>query len=282
MRRTFGAACLFCLIVWLIAVGSLWAAQSHLVFMTGLSRKYTAPLDPAIFHSQQIPAADGLMLNAVALTHDSDPERYWILYCPPAGASTQVKHIQGQLKSLWELGYNVLAFDYRGFGANPGAPTEEGLYADASSAHSYLRTRQIPSSRIILTGRSLGSAVAVDLATREDAAGLLLFAPIDSVPSVATRLYPWAPVRWLAHYNFDTRTKASHLDAPVVVIYGFGDHMMPLSAARSLLENFRGPRLMVVTAGGHYQSGATSTPAVYKALMKFWPPPGRKPTTAAP
>ena len=166
-----------------------------------------------------------------------------------------------------------MAFDYRGFGNNSGRPTEEGLYADATAAYDYLiRARGVPVSRIILAGRSLGSAVAIDLATRVDAGGLLLFAPIDSVPLVAARLYPWAPVRLLATYRFDNVIKARVLDAPVVLFYGLNDSFVPLSDARALFQEFRGPKLMVETNGGHHHAGFTNVSELYRALAGFWPP----------
>jgi fermentation-respiration switch protein FrsA (DUF1100 family) len=244
-----------------------------LLFRTYASLEYTAPFDSKVFHEHTLLNDDGLTLNSVLLIHDSNPDRYWILFCPPAGASTRVDRVQSQLRGLWTLGYNVFAFDYRGFGDNAGTPTEDGLYADAAAAYQYLtRTRNVPASRVILAGRSLGSAIAVDLATRVGAGGLLLFAPIDSVPSVAARLYPWAPAHVLAGYQFDNRSKARRLSLPVVLMHGGNDSFLPLSEARSLLGEFRGPTLMVVTGGGHHNAGFVTVSELYRALTRFWPP----------
>jgi uncharacterized protein len=92
-------------------------------------------------------------------------------------------------------GFNVFAFDYRGFGRNPGTPSETGVYEDALTAYRHLTQRLgVAPQRIILAGRSLGSAVAVELATRVPSGGLLLLSAIDSVPTTASRFYPWAPV----------------------------------------------------------------------------------------
>jgi pimeloyl-ACP methyl ester carboxylesterase len=122
-----------------------------------------------------------LRLQSVVLEHDRPPGRYWVLYCPPAGASSRAARIQLHLEQLWELGYNVFALDYRGFGNNAGAPSEQKIYADALAAYDELtRTQRVAPSRIILAERSFGSAVAVELATRVNAAGLLLFSGRDS------------------------------------------------------------------------------------------------------
>jgi pimeloyl-ACP methyl ester carboxylesterase len=270
--RSVSAACIFIACLWVAAVTVLWAGQSRLVFMTGLSRQYTSALDPAIFSEHAIAGPDGLRINAVSIRKNGDPDGYWILYCPPAGASTQVQLIQNQLRALSSLRYNVFAFDYRGFGHNAGTPSEEGLYADALAAHRYLtRALHVPASRIIVAGRSLGSAVAVDLATEVDTAGLLLFSPIDSVPSAAARLYPWAPARWLSSYRFDNRAKAARVTSPVLMIHGSGDRYLPLEDGRSLLREFRGPTLLVRTAGGHHHSGFVTIADLYRGMKTFWP-----------
>jgi pimeloyl-ACP methyl ester carboxylesterase len=271
--RVVGAGALFCLSVWAAAVGVLWAGQRYLVFNTAMSRSYAALPDPRIFESRAFTDGNDASLNALLLKHADGEDRYWILFCLPAGASTQVRDVQAQLKRLWTLGYDLFAFDYRGFGASNGSPTEQGLYDDATAAYHYLiRTERAEPARIILAGRSLGSAVAVDLATRLPAAGLLLFAPIDSVPAVAARVYPWAPVRLLGSYHFDSFAKATTIDLPVVMFHGWPDSYMRQSDARLLLGQFRGRKLLVNTGGGHHHAGFVDSAALYRALATFWPP----------
>jgi pimeloyl-ACP methyl ester carboxylesterase len=273
MVRVVAAGALACLALWAGAVAVLWAGEPYLVFNTAMSRSYTALPDPEIFKSRVFQDGNRATLNALMLEHADEEDRYWILFCPPAGASTQVRDVQDQLKRLWALGYDVFAFDYRGFGATAGTPTEQGLYDDATAAYRYLTlVERVPPARVILAGRSLGSAVAVDLATRLPAAGLLLFAPIDSVPAVAARVYPWAPVRLLASYDFDSFTKAATINLPVVMFHGWPDSYMRQSDARILLEQFRGQTLLVKTGGGHHHAGFVDAGALYRAVAKFWPP----------
>ena len=97
------------------------------------------------------------------------------------------------------LGLNLLAFDYRGYGESEGAPSEAGLYRDADAAYRYLRdTLGVPPDRIVIFGHSLGSAVAVELAARVPAAGLILDGALTSVADRAQELFPFVPVRWIA------------------------------------------------------------------------------------
>src|SRR5688572_23620386 len=87
-RRIIAGALVFGAATWFASVFALWIAEPHLVFMTHLSRRHTAPFDPAIFQSQTFVSSHGLRLNSVMLTHGSARDGYWILFCPPAGAST--------------------------------------------------------------------------------------------------------------------------------------------------------------------------------------------------
>ena len=272
MSRVLAAGAIFSVALWTAGVGLLWAAEPYLVFMTENSRSYTAPLDPAIFKPRTLRNKDGLLLHAVQLRHDSAGERYTILFCQPAGGSTQVQMSQDQLIGLFELGYDVFAFDYRGFGANGGTPTEQGLYEDAAAAYDYLiRVERVPASRLILAGRSLGGAVAIDLATKKPAAGLLLFSPIDSVPSVAKRIYPWAPAHLLAQNQFNSMAKAATIEIPVLHFSGWPDSYIPHANARVLFDQFRGPKQFVETGGGHHHSGFVYRADLHRGLNAFWP-----------
>ena len=278
--RSVAAAALACAVAWTAAVLFLWVAQSWLLFRVGESRAATAALDRRVFTQSSFVTANGLRLESVLLTHDPAEERYWILFCPPAGASTRVARIQGHLQQLWRFGYNVFAFDYRGFGGNRGTPSEDGLYEDATAAYrSLIDGHGVAPTRVVIAGRSLGASVAVDLATRVESGGLLLFSPIDSVPAAAARIYPWAPVRWLARYRFDNSSKAAIVGQPVVLVYGAPDPYMPLADARSLFQAFRGRRTMLETNGNHHHSGFMELGTLQDALEKVWPvPPIQEPS----
>ena len=258
-----------CATLWTGAVGWLWANETRLVFRAYRSRI----LSPVAYRDLvQLKTFDGVSIDAVALGAER-PSDYWILFCPPA-AGTIHGRLQSQLAALQDLGYNVFAFDYRGFGRNPGEPSEAGLYEDALTAYRHLtETRGVPADRIILAGRSLGSAVAVELATRVPSAGVLLLSVLDSVPAAAERLYPWAPVHWLSSHRFETVTKAERVRVPVLLVHAVNDRLIPLDAARALFARFPGPKLMLETGGGHNRAGIGEA-AFADALASVWPLPG--------
>jgi uncharacterized protein len=274
-RRRFGAytfrvllvLAVICTTLWTGAVGCLWVNEARLVFQANRSRV----ISPVSYRDLlQLTTPDGLTLDAAALPAEP-PSDYWILFSPPA-AGTIHGRLQSQLYELQALGYNVFAFDYRGFGRNRGRPSESGVYEDALTAYRYLvDQRGVPPSRIVLAGRSLGSAVAVELSTRVPSAGLLLLSPLDSVPAAAARFYPWAPVALLASLRFDAATKASRVRAPVVMVHGTRDRLIPIAAARAMFAALPEPKQFIETAGGHNRAGFGDGAPLAEALGRFWP-----------
>lgn len=176
------------------------------------------------------------------------------------------------MESLHEVGFNVLGFNYRGFGRNRGTPSEAGLYEDGLTAYRYLREQLgVPPQRIILAGRSLGSAVAIELATRVPSGGLLLLSAIDSVPATGARLYFWAPVRLLASQQFDSMAKAPRVTVPVLEVHATDDSFVPLRAARALFQQFPARKVMLEQTGGHNDVGFPIDESFRRALTEFWP-----------
>ena len=258
------------LTMWTGSVACLWANESRLLFQT--DRTHFAIHRAVSFDNLvELRTTEGLRLDAVSLTHANAPP-YWILFCPPS-AGTIHGRVRSHLEALHAAGYNVFAFDYRGFGRNPGHPSERGLYEDALAAYRHLTDHlQVPPERIILGGRSLGSAVAVELSTRVASGGLLLLSAIDSVPAAAARVYPWAPVGLLATQRFDSISKAARVRVPVLQVHAPTDRLVPMAAARALFERFPGPKLLLETGGGHNRAGFDGTNALEAALTRFWPP----------
>jgi fermentation-respiration switch protein FrsA (DUF1100 family) len=257
--------------VWSAAVGYLWANEARFVFRSDFSRRAARTLDPA-FAPVTLKAADGVRLDAVTLTAASAPPRYWVIYFQGNAGALRRPRVQQQLRQLHELGYNVLSLDYRGYGQSDGIPSESGLYEDGLAAYSHLAGAGVAGTQIILAGQSLGSAVAVELATRVRTAGVALFSPIDSVPLTAARVYPWAPVHWLASNRFDSISKIGRIRAPIVVFHSARDRLIPLEVARDLAAKVAGPSRLVETGGGHNSAGFAEPDALRDAFWTFWPP----------
>ena len=133
------------------------------------------------------------------------------------GNAGNISHRLEKLDTLHALGTDTLIVDYRGYGASEGSPDEAGLYRDAAAAYEHLRgSHRIPSSRIVLYGESLGCAVAVDLATRIEAGGLILEAVFTSLVDVGQKLYPFLPVKLLARSRFEVLRRIEQVHAPLL------------------------------------------------------------------
>jgi fermentation-respiration switch protein FrsA (DUF1100 family) len=270
IRRLLIALVVGLVVLYTGSVAFLWANEPSLVYRTGWTRAWTEFHPP--FRPFTLKSTNDLPLDAVTLEHDDVAGRYWVIYFNGAAGSIHRSRYREHLQQLHDLGYNVLSFDYRGFGRNPGRPSEPGVYEDALAAYRYLTgERRVDASRVILTGRSLGSAVAVELATQVDSAGLVLLSPIDSVPLVGARLYWWAPVSLLARSRFDSLSKIRRVAVPIVIVHALGDRFVPIDAGRALYAAASAPKVMLETGGGHNSAGFSPVSDLAGALEQFWP-----------
>ena len=289
VRRAVVALLISCSALYAGGVGFLWANETRIVFRNYVSRAAARAGTPVAIATRdggwadavrvELTTADGLRLEAVRLDA-ADAAAPWVVFFHGSGHSIHNPRVQVQLAQLHALGYTVLAPEYRGFGRNEGRPSEAGLYEDASAAYRYVTGEmRVAPSRVVLAGRSLGSAVAVEMASRFPSAGVVLFSPIDSIPLMGGRMYPWVPVRFLASNRFDSLSKIGRVRAPVVVVHAVNDRWVPLTAARALFERAVGPKTMLETAGGHNGAGFADVDQLRDALAAFWPVAVASPAT---
>ena len=173
--------------------------------------------------------------------------------------------------ALSRMGLAVLLFDYRGYGGNPGHPTEEGLAADARAALGYLAGRpEVDPDRIVYFGESLGAAVALRLATERPPAALVLRSPFASLAEVGRRHYPVLPVSLLLRDRYDSAALAGRLDAPLLVVAGGRDRIVPASHSRRLFDAAPQPKRLVVLEGAdHNDHELLAGPRLLAELRAF-------------
>lgn len=148
-------------------------------------------------------------------------------------------------------GYGVLAAEYRGYRGNPGTPSERGLYEDGRAAVGWLRERGVDPEEIVLIGNSIGSGVATQLATEMQPRALVLISPFTSLPQVAGEKLWWLPVRLLLRDQYDNRSKLPGVDAPVLLLHGDADTLIPHHHSQSLAEARPDARLVIFPNAGH-------------------------------
>ncbi|HZA84086.1 MAG TPA: alpha/beta hydrolase [Actinomycetes bacterium] len=155
--------------------------------------------------------------------------------------------------ALSRMGLAVLLFDYRGYGGNPGHPTEAGLAADARAALDYLTGRpEVDPARVVYFGESLGAAVALRLATERPPAALVLRSPFASLAEVGQLHYPLVPVSLLLRDRYDSAALAGRLAAPLLVVAGGRDRIIPASHSRRLFAAAPQPKRLVVLDGADH------------------------------
>ena len=168
------------------------------------------------------------------------------------GNAGNISHRLDSLRLFHDLGLSVLIFDYRGYGNSGGKPTEAGIYLDAEAAWRYLtESRGIPSDQILLFGRSFGGAVAAYLAERHPALGLVLESTFTSVPDMAEELYPWLPVRRLARFQYDTRSRLANIHLPLMLIHSIDDEVIPYNHGKALFASAPEPKRFLTLRGDH-------------------------------
>jgi pimeloyl-ACP methyl ester carboxylesterase len=162
-----------------------------------------------------------------------------------------------------------LLVNYRGYGWSGGSPGEKKMIADARRIYDWAQLRSdVDTSRIVAFGRSLGSGVAVRLATERALTGLVLATPFDSLENVAKRHYPFAPVSLLLRHRFDSLALASRVGVPILCIVAERDSIIPAAHARRLFAAWHGEkRLVTVANAGH--NDLSESPEFWREIGSF-------------
>jgi uncharacterized protein len=237
--------------LYLLLLGYLFVAQRSILFLP--DRTWPDPAEAGLAGLVQpieILTADGLRLQA------------WYRPAPSSGAPVMlhlhgnaghIGHRGGKVRSYIDAGWGVLLISYRGYGASPGTPTEQGLYADARAALDFLHGEGAVDDRIVLYGESLGAAVAVQMAAEHRVGALILEAPFCSVGASAVYRYPIFPMApWLVRDKFDSLSKIARANAPVLIIHGERDAVTPVRFGRALFAAANEPKEAHFYAeGGH-------------------------------
>jgi alpha-beta hydrolase superfamily lysophospholipase len=170
-----------------------------------------------------------------------------------------------RISALHDMGFAVLAIDYRGFGQSPGElPSERSVYEDAGAAWTQLLAFQPDASRRYIYGHSLGGAIAVDLAERVNkktdakAAGLIIESTFTDLGSVAAAVINTSlPVRWILSEKFDSIDKIADVDVPVLIVHGADDPYVPSRFSRELYAAAVEPKRLLLVPGGNHNNSMT-------------------------
>jgi fermentation-respiration switch protein FrsA (DUF1100 family) len=252
------------------AVGLLWVVQRRLIYLPSGRVPPAASVLPGAT-DVTFPTADGLRLGGwfVPGAVGNRTQGPAVLVCNGNGGNRAMR--AALAAALSRMGLAVLLFDYRGYGGNPGTPTEEGLAADARAALAYLTERpEVDPERVVYFGESLGAAVALRLATERPPAALVLRSPFASLAEVGRVHYPVLPVSWLLRDRFDSAALAGRLDAPLLMVAGGRDTIVPVGHSRRLFAVAPQPKRLVVLDGAdHNDPDLLAGPRLLDELAAF-------------
>jgi uncharacterized protein len=210
--------------------------------------------------------ADGVKLNG------------WLILSPGAkttllwfhGNGGNISHRAHGAKLLRDkLAANIFMIDYRGYGRSEGVASEAGTYEDAAAALRYLQGRsEVDRERIVLFGQSLGAAVAADLAGRGECLAVILEAPFASIRDMAKAIYPWLPLGGLVKTRYDVVEKVKKIKAPLLVVHGESDDIVPFAQGKKVFESADGPKEFHALRGAHHNDTFEAGGGAYFAAMK--------------
>ena len=195
------------------------------------------------------PTADGLTLHGWFVSRTDTP---WFTVIVFNGNAGNRAYRAPLADGFARADAAVLLFDYRGFGGNPGSPSEAGLRLDARAARDFVITRGVDRSRIVYFGESLGTAVATELTIEHPPAALVLRSPFTSFTDMGRVHYPWLPVDWLLRDRYATIDRIARVNAPLLVIAGDQDRIVPIDQSRRVYEAARDPKSMLIIKGADH------------------------------
>lgn len=250
----------------LLINGVLYLQQPSMTFYPS-SELVTTPSQWGMpYEEVEFASADKKKLHGWFIPHPT--ATYTMLFFHGNGGN--ISHRGDSVAIFHRLGLNVLLVDYRGYGRSEGRPNEAGLYRDATAAWQYLRQqKQVKPENIILFGRSMGGAVATELAARTRPGGLILESSFSSATDMARKLFPLLSRITLLRYHFDSVSRIKQVKSPIMVLHSPQDEIIPYELGRRLYAAAPGVKQFVELRGDHNSGFLQSQPHYEQKLAQF-------------
>ncbi len=243
------AAALVIAVVVIVAV--IWIFQRRLLYFPFGPVPSPAAVGVPRAEAVSLRTEDGLRLAAWFVPARDGAAKWTVLFFSGNGGNRALR--APLAAALSDIGCSTLLTDYRGYGGNPGSPTERGLALDARAARRYLDGRSdVDPGRIAYFGESLGSGVAVTLAVDRPPAALILRSPYTSMVDVGRFHYPVLPVRWLLQDRYESISRIARIRCPLLVIAGARDSIVPVDLSRRLFAAAGEPKRLVIVPGADH------------------------------
>ena len=234
--------------IYLFAAGSLYIFQRRLIYFPDTEREAPAEAGLRGVREVVLEAPDRARLIAWYAAAKAGKPTFLYFHGNAGSLSDRAERI----KRFAGAGYGVFMLSYRGYSGSTGNPSEPAIHADAHLAYDHLRGLGVAERSIVLYGESLGSGVAVRLASERQVGAVILDAPYTSLPDVGKLLYPVMPVQTFMVDRFDSRKHISGVSAPILILHGTLDTVVPLTLGQALFDVAPEPKEMAVLRGaGH-------------------------------
>lgn len=254
------------------AVGYLTLHEREFIFHPA-GRQVMPPAAAFALREQRVtyPSSDEVTLSAwVVPAASASPSPTWMIVCHGNLGNIGYGQRPEFYASMRDLGINLFAFDYRGFGESSGSPDERGLYDDATASYEYVTgVLGVAPGNLILFGHSLGSGVAIELASRVPAAGLVVEGAYTSVADRGQELYPLFPIRLIATQRFPSLDRIGSVSMPKLFLHSPEDDVIPYEHGRRLFAAAGEPKRFVDVRGGHEDAYRIDKEVYYGAIADF-------------
>lgn len=261
---------LFTLLTGLLLLnGMMYLLQPGMVFYPTAAISETPAEWQMTFEETSIDTRDGEHLRGWYIPANVDSESQPVLLFLHGNAGN-ISHRRASLEIFHRLGLNQLIIDYRGYGKSTGKPSENGLYIDAMASWDYLlEKKDFNADQIIIFGRSLGGAVATQLASRVKPRGVILESSFSSARDMAQHTFPLLSHLLYLRYDFNSLKRVPHINAPLLILHSPQDEIIPYTSAEKLFKATRQPKTLIQLRGDHNNGFYLSQPMYQQALADW-------------
>lgn len=259
----------------LLSLSAACTLEEQLVFMPVRTDSYDLPgnrIPMDRIETLELTSNDGVRIFAILARQEASSGHPTVYYLH--GQATNLDDSWHYIMRLWDLGWNVLAIDYRGFGRSEGSPTEAGLYLDADAGAEALdELPGVDPDRVVIWGYSLGTGVASHVGLEHPQGALVLEAPYTSMSEVVEGTTPVSvPSAWIADVELDTLSRMADIHIPVVVVHGTEDVRIPYRMGQEVFDRANEPKRFVSVAGaGHTELLERADSRIVEALAEIAP-----------
>lgn len=244
----------------------MYLQQSSMIFFPYATLDQTPAEWGLVYEDVFVDTEDGVRLHGWYIPRHGSKQALLFFH----GNAGNISHRGASVEIFHRLGLNVFIFDYRGYGKSQGKPDEKGLYKDARAAWRYLsKERGFGQEEIILFGRSLGGAVAAELAAEIQPGGLILESTFSSAKDVANAVFPVLSRLIFLRYDFDTAAHVRRVACPVLVLHSPDDEIIPFRLGEKVFQAAKEPKSFVKMRGDHNSGILMSQPDYERALGVF-------------